>query len=938
MSKSRLGTQRYTFKPFEDESDLECICRLVLRNRDVGAYLLRKGRRFSFVFGFQLPGFHILLSPTQAETTLTRLSEGLKGLRPGERLRLHWCSFGDDTPRQQELADLIQAANSQEAQFLLMAQQRATRDLTLSGDRQPKHLYGFATYPLEPGKANSSDRIEKLIAWLVNQYETFKGQREAKAQQRYVQMLTAAFTDGFLHWEQQLNARMGLQASPMTANQLWAYLWQQFNDGSPLAMPQCLTLQEVDGAAVLEEQIQSPMHAVSVLVQGAGGKPTHPRADRQWLKVRDKLVGAVALEAKPFGFISPEHQLYYLWQAASQLPDCEFVCELSAADRVMARMTLQRLTRQSYTATLRAQRLKDVDVSSQLRAQKSVEAQAQIFEGAVPIWVSLVAFVHRQTPQDLSEACQKLTNAFPQGNFVRETEIAWKLWLNALPIVDDWLLRDGRRQMYLTNEVPGLMPIACPRAVDSQGLELVTYEGNMPLLIDYVSKHRGMLIFGETRSGKSVLASDIFVGAVARGMNVISLDYPKPDGTTTYTDLVKFFGPQGAYFDIGSECNNLFQIPDLSQLPEKQRQERLDDYKEFLVKALNTMVMGAETENQLGKRVHTVLWQALTVFFADSAIQQRYQVAFEAGFGSEDWQQMPTLKDFVETFAHLDLGIDSDSLREAISTILLELRGWLSSRVGKAISQPSTIRTDAQFTVFALRNVGDNIDAAVLALSAQSMAFRKALEVSDSLLAIDESPILFKYNGIAQIIGQVCANGAKSGIRPLIIGQDPDTIADSVAGSQILQNLNTRFIGAIQPNALQSYERLFGYDPAVLRSNTSEAFRTDPIRLCSHWLVDVDARLTPCSHYPSPELLATVANNPKEQRSRQRVLASYGNKFQGYAAFAKAYVETLRSGRSLDTIVPQLPLSTVSEIDFKADVPVANSTNGYRPSAVNSLR
>ncbi|MGG6242139.1 hypothetical protein ACQ4N7_26270 [Nodosilinea sp. AN01ver1] len=50
-------------------------------------------------------------------------------------------------------------------------------------------------------------------------------------------------------------------------------------------------------------------------------------------------------------------------------------------------------------------------------------------------------------------------------------------------------------------------------------------------------------------------------------MNVISLDYPKPDGTTTYTDLVKFFGDQGAYFDIGSESNNLFQIPDLNELP-----------------------------------------------------------------------------------------------------------------------------------------------------------------------------------------------------------------------------------------------------------------------------------------------------------------------------------------------------------------------------------
>jgi hypothetical protein len=222
----------------------------------------------------------------------------------------------------------------------------------------------------------------------------------------------------------------------------------------------------------------------------------------------------------------------------------------------------------------------------------------------------------------------------------------------------------------------------------------------------------------------------------------------------------------------------------------------------------------------------------------------------KAALAVRAWQQMPTLADFVDTVAHLDLEVESALLNEAIATILLELRGWLSSRVGKAISQPSTIRTDARLTVFALRNVGDNIEAAVLALSAQSMAFRRALEVSDSLLAIDESPILFKYNGIAQIIGQVCANGAKSGIRPLIIGQDPDTIANSVAGSQILQNLNTRFIGAIQPNALPSYQRLFGYDPQVLRPNTDESFRITPGRLCSHWLVDADSRLTPCSHYP----------------------------------------------------------------------------------------
>ena len=939
-TKPRVGTQRYHFKPFEDEAQLECLCQLALRERTVGAYLLRSGRKYCFVFGFQTTGIHTLLAAGQAEVVLSRLEAGLKGFRPGDRLRLHLRSSADDAARQHELETLIKANDSLETQFLLLAQQRATRELVERGERQPKQLYLFATYTIEPGE-RSQDRTEKLLAWLITQYETFKGRKERQEQQHYQQLLTRAFTEGYLHWEHQLNTRMGLQAVPMQADQLWGYLWEQFNHALQPPLPQCLVLQESEGQTTLCEEIHDQHHATTVLIRGENGRPTHPKADREWVRVKHKFVGALALESKPAGFTSLEHQLYYLWQAFSQFQDCDFVCELTAADRVMARMTLQRLTRQSYTAMYRATAFKDVDVSSQMRARKGVEAQEKIYEGALPIWISLIALLYRDDPETLNEACQKLTNAFPQGALIRETEIAWSLWLRSLPIVEGALLVDGRKQMYLTNEAPGLMPLACTKPLDDRGLELLTRQGNMPLLLDFVSKHRGILIFGETRSGKSVLAADIFVWAIANGMNVIALDYPKPDGTTTYTDLVKFFGEAGAYFDIGSESNNLFQIPDLRPLPEKQRSERLNDYKEFLVKALDTMVMGTETEGQLGKRVHTVLWQALAAFFADPTLQVRYDTAFEQGFGSKAWGQMPTLVDFLETVRQLDLGVEAATVAEAIATIILELQGWLTSRVGRAISQPSTIRTDAKLTVFALRNVGDNIEAAVLALSAQSMAFRKALEVTDSLLAIDESPILFKYNGIAQIIGQVCANGAKSGIRPVIIGQDPDTIAHSIAGSQILQNLNTRIIGAIQPNSLPSYQRFFGYDPAFLRPNTDESFRTDPARLCSHWLLDADGRLTECSHHPSPELLAAVANNQKEQRARRRVLALHENKFQGYAAFARAYASAVRSGQSLETIAPAPEFAPFADA-HETTVPLASAapqtSNGHKPPQVAKTR
>jgi hypothetical protein len=70
QTKHRTGNKRYRFKPFEDESQLECICRLSLRGRDVGAYLLQHGKQFSLVFGFRADGIHTLLSQGQAEVAL----------------------------------------------------------------------------------------------------------------------------------------------------------------------------------------------------------------------------------------------------------------------------------------------------------------------------------------------------------------------------------------------------------------------------------------------------------------------------------------------------------------------------------------------------------------------------------------------------------------------------------------------------------------------------------------------------------------------------------------------------------------------------------------------------------------------------------------------------------------------------------------------------
>ncbi|MEL7144609.1 MAG: hypothetical protein AAGL08_20670, partial [Cyanobacteria bacterium J06573_11] len=334
----------------------------------------------------------------------------------------------------------------------------------------------------------------------------------------------------------------------------------------------------------------------------------------------------------------------------------------------------------------------------------------------------------------------------------------------------------------------------------------------------------------------------------------------------------------------------------LAKLPESVREARLKQHYDFCVTAMTLMVMGNETSS-VGKRVRSLLVQTIAPFYKH--YEAAFAEAFAAGLGSPEWQRMPTLHhflDFIQQF-DFDMPVGSQMIEEALALIILELRTWLHSRVGQAISAPSTIDPDAQFTVFALDSVNDDIDAAIIALSAQSFMLRKAFELRSCVSIVDEAPVLLKFEALARIVGMMCSNGMASGIKPVVISQDPASIANSIIASQITNNLKVRFIGAITRNAAKEFERLLGYDPAVLAPNTTEQFFTNAQTLSSSWLVDIDSKLVHCDHYLPPEWLAALANNKSEIWLRDTVTARFGNKYQAHSAFTDIYVEALRAGR-----------------------------------------
>jgi len=908
--KGKKG-QVFKLKRFEDQCDLLAFCRMKVQGEDIGCYLNRRRNsltqlwEYSVVFAFAVRGIHPLLYPGEAQTILKRIEQSLKGLDDKQRLTIRFRSTADDTEEQVTISELMERTNSTEHQYFQAARSKNVRLLNDQGRRQHKSIMVFASYQLGEFDNQGRNFIEKALSNAEFYYHRAFGKEKQVPADLLKSLLFDAFNSGYLPFKSMLSA-MGLRTRSLKVSELWEDLYKTFNLNTEYnahipGLGYHLILEDNSeagaGLVLYEDFIDEQYSDIDPLSLAVGN--SFPRAGRSHIELSGQLIAAIGLEEKPSAFTSPSNQLLFLWEYICNTADCEVVCELSPSPQLVAKIALQRVAKESMAGQSMATKRNNVNVEASHHLNEAVDAQSRMYAGAAPVSAAISVFLKRPTKQKLANSCREFMGQFTQSRWQRETDAAWMLWLNSLPVTMDSLYNDNRRKVYLSDEVPALMPIIKPYSGDLKGLEFITKQGRSPVHVDLFARTVGILCFGESRSGKTGVALDIIINALVRGLNVLAIDYPKPGGIHSLKYLAKMFGSMSAYVDVATEKNNILQPPNpfkLEGLSESIRQSRLKQHYDFCVTALTLMVMGNETSS-VGKRVRSLLVQVMMPFYEhyDTAFKE----AFAAGIGSPEWQRMPTLHhflDFIQKF-DFDIPVGQQMIDEALGLIILELRTWLHSRVGKAISEPSTIDPDAQFTVFALDSVNDDIDAAIIALSAQSFMLRKAFELRSCVSIVDEAPVLLKFEALARIVGMMCSNGMASGIKPVVISQDPASVANSIIASQITNNLKVRFIGAITRNAAREFEKLLGYDPAVLAPNTTEQFFTNAQTLSSSWLVDVDSKLVHCDHYLPPEWLAALANNKSEIWLRDTVTARFTNKYQAHAAFTKIYVEALRAGR-----------------------------------------
>jgi hypothetical protein len=899
------------FKHFEKELALEYLLKFEIRGRSVSCYVLKQGSSanlLQFVFGWESKGFHTTLSDEQESSIFDAIQSGLKDIPDEESLTVHFGSVKADRDRQQQLQDLYELADTPELKFLIMGEKARVQELSSLGLRKPKFLRVYATYTIKGSAEEARDPLEKALAWIQKVAKGLTSQDDRLEQVRYEQMFARAFTDGFLNWEQILTTRMGLDLRPLTDAELWQDLWHQFNSTPPPPIPQLLVMTE----SGLVERCQSQVHLRTKLLERSDSIPF---ADRSFVYLKGEYIGVLTFIDKPAGWTSKGKQMRYLWEAIARdaVANTEVICQFTKANETIVKANMQRVTKQSIVSQEQSTSVRNVNVMASLKQDKAIKAQEALYEGAIPINVAVVFLIRRPNPVLLDDACRYFSSCFQRPAWVeRETEYAWLIWKQTLPIVFGNLLAKPfhRRHIYLSDESVAFTACVLPRSVDKTGFELITEEGGMPLYID-IRKHRNFGIFATTRAGKSVMVSALLTQALCNDQQIVALDFPKPDGTSTFTDYTHFIKELGAYFDITKESSNILELPDLRAFDEEQADERLRDFKSFVESALMTMVFGAgqnnlsSSERQLRQLIRSLLVPVINSFFEDEGIKARYDLAISEGFGTDAWLATPTLADFLEYFlvsgrsaVQADLA-DSEQIDSAINQIVVQLRFWLNSRIGRAISRPSTFRSDARLLVFALRNLSEAEDAAILALSAYSAALRRALSSPASILFIDEAPILFEYPTISEMVARLCANGAKAGIKVIISAQDPDTIARSPSASKILQNLSTRLIGRIQPSAVDSFVSILKYPRDVIAQNAEERFFPKRELIYSQWLLDDAGVYTFVRFFPSYVQLGVVANNPDEQAARTAYMSALEDPYTGLAAFSKEMASALRDNRTL---------------------------------------
>ena len=876
-------------KPFEDNFHLLTFLQYFDKGKEVGGTLLKKSKKenYRLVFGFRCLG----LNPILSEEELWGILEGFKAFNDlplGETLTFHFGSFIDDQKRQLALRQQMDAVESDELRLLLGGTAKRIHELTQAGVRKNNFLNLYVTYTVsEGGEMGKGDWADRFLVALEKGWYQLTGAYEEVKSRAIEQIIVEGYLRGFNRWQRWLSNQIGLEIKPMTSDEMIEVHWRRFNQGSR-QRPMPYVVCDINSQELREHP--TTLDAKTLLI----GEQV-PEANRHLIRNKGEYTGVLLLADKPdVPSDDPVSELFYLFDILSKesVYNFEFFTQIRRGNNQLLKDKLNSMTKQAQNASNEAAKSGNVDVGASIAVEEAVESQASLYRHSEPFHTGTVVLIHRPTQTGLNRACADFMSYFRrEGWMVREEEYAHRIWLETFPtLIWESLLGKpfNRHRTYVTEELPRILPLVFNGSRADDGFEFIASEGGTPIFLDLYNRPYRLGCFGTSGSGKTMLLSDILVHSLPHGMASTVLEVPRADGSGSFDALCDYLPDYCSYVDTGDieKGFNLAEPPDLRGFSPKEQKERLAQFKEDLLDLLLNMVMGFQPTGSLNinpDTVRSILGLAIEAFYQDVEIRQRFAMAFQKGFGSLEWRQMPVFTDFIPfcSLERLRLPNTTSETLKVLDYIKLRLNFWRESRLGQFLSKVSSFRADSQILILSLRGLNNETDAALLGSIAYNSAVRRSLSFRNSIFIADEANILFDFDPLAIQVGRFFANGRKSGIRVIIAGQGLGSINQCAAGDKIFDNMDIKVTGKILPQSSDVYIDRFKYPYELIAENASQRYGVNKFERYSQWLFD-DGRLIPVRHYPGASLFSLVANNPSEVKKRRQFWQQYqGDKVRG---------------------------------------------------------
>jgi hypothetical protein len=927
-----------------------------------GAYVLHRKTEAMFIFGWRYTGHDSLSVLQEVENNLNGMFYGLSGLQPHVNLKVYQSSFSGDSGVQEQQEALTKRKNLTLLERLLIGSGiKRIQDMTDS-DPMVRQRYGnmqchqslvYAKVRLQFGSPPSQNpsMIEKLLAAISAAVGVGITDPNIDHWNKVAFAAYEAFT--FVNKSLRNSSNFGFQAQVLSADDLFAIDYRELHPNSEIPLiPQKIVVTR-DGLGLPE--FNTNTHILGVLLDPESGYSPAIQAENSYifLPTLNKYAGFVRIGGKskissfPSVKGSDELGLYLFWQnilarKGDVLFDYKIIWEYILDDSGIEEINLERTIKGAVGRQTSAINQKTVDVSAQMLQEAAMEAREALESQDKIGFLSIGVWVYRNTIEELNSAINGLIQNMPTTNSERSLYTCEYVWHQTPPYTWQSFLTepmDDRIKYFAQKEAVPQLPFLSPQRLDNSGSLFLHEQFRTPIYLDFWQKcPNHIALIGETGGSKSVVTFGLILEGNIYSYPSIIFEFPRSDGSSTYTDFLRILKAQGkkvAYIDVRRSRINILERPSFShidtstEIGKQKLTDAIQDIEDSQSALLVSVVLGVSQHSDQ-ETIESWVYRAYRAFLKSSEISERYNSAVQARFGNPGFERMPGLPDFVR-FACGSIEItnegakcipgwfqeqiDNDPLlydgsKKAIDYITNSLRGILDTPLGRSISGPSSFSLeDADCIVLSLTNVSGNRESLVYAQAGLQLILRKAIASNHSACFVEELTTLYMMPAFAKQIATLPPTARKQGMNCAFIFQ---SIAEPFAtsyGAMIFNNLQKIFLLKASEGIVGEVVTHLKFRQEIAESYIGNTISKDILesRLC----VRQGNQYFPLTHNPSEFLLSLAATDSEEVAARQRCEALYGNPndeadIDWLLHFSRLYGAALRSGASMNTILPDL--------------------------------